>query len=1162
MLELITLPYARPRWSGLLRQLFEDYQENAVPQEIPVPENGLADSIHQLGVITIQGNHEGESLSLAVIEISARDTVELLRNRVGIRNFAARLLAPGTADGLLIATIQPGNDSWRFTFVHRETRFTPDGDLERVETPTRRFTYVLGPDESCRTPDSRFQLLARHRGSTTLAHVLDAFSVEKLSDEFFTTYKRHYADFCHHLIENSALAQVLGIDLTGLEGKERDRALKPLRDFVKKLLGRLVFLHFIQKKGWLGCPPLSGTDAALPQESMPWTGGSSDFLREMFQSALPAEQENFHSSRLVPLFFQTLNAPDRAGLVFPITGNRVPYLNGGLFEPDFPGVEAVDFPAPLFAALLEFFRQYHFTIDENDPEDHEIGIDPEMLGRIFENLLEDNKDKGAYYTPKPVVQYMCQQSLIHALTGRYASDADAAAEIERLVRLKEPVNALANSWLARHATELSAHLNDLRICDPAIGSGAFPIGLLQEIYWTKLTLNPSLDRAHAKRGIIQHCIHGVDLDAGAVEIARLRFWLALIVEENVPTPLPNLDYQIMQGNSLLESFRGERLDDLDQPIRYGVRVLGKDQHELDLGTGGQIELTVEEDTTAPARRNLAALRESYYACHEPAEKARLRHEIDAAVLRAIDARLARRREELENSLAIRRAEELKKRRANPRYTTPAAAQRKIDKNQAELDALGITTADLHALLEDPRKERPFFLWHLWFRQILAEAPEGRGGFDIVIANPPYVRHEAIKDQKPALKAEGYECYSGTADLYVYFYEQALRKLTPGGVLCFITSNSLLNSDFGLPLRNYFLERTRILTLLDFAEAPVFNAVTEPVIVAAIRGTRSEDDRVTVLKWNENWPIENVSGQVAVHGIEMPQTSLSPEVWRLESREVLALLAKLRSAGEALGDLVGDRFYYGIKTGCNEAYIISHADRRLLIEEHASSEQLIQPFLRGKDIKKWEPEYSQQHLIRIESSANVRHSWSGLPLVEAEQAFSTEFPAIHRWLNGFRPKLMARDDHGTYFWELRSCAYWAEFAAPKIVYQEINRTDVFAFDDQGYLANNKIFILPGASKYMLALMNSRVGIWFIHAFSGVPFGGFLALQTPIMSAFPIPAATPTEQATLTTLVDSILAAKRMGDEATVKELEAQIDRHVFRLYGLTPEEIALVRGASA
>jgi hypothetical protein len=331
MLALITLHYTRNRWSALLRQLFEQYEEREVPLDIPVPEHSLADSIHQLGVVTIRGHQEGETVSLGVIEIVASDAVALLRNRVGIRNLAARLLAPGTADGLLVATTQPGNDAWRFTFIHRETRFTPEGDYELVETPTRRFTYVLGPNESCRTPDSRFQLLARQRGSTTLAQVLDAFSVEKLSEEFFVGYREHYKQFCNHLIEaTDAPQQVFGIRLDTLAAADREHALKPLRDFVKKLLGRLVFLHFIQKKGWLGCPALSAGDAALPQTSMPWTGGSQDFLRQLFLATPPDEDARFYSRRLVPLFFETLNEPDRPGLKFKLTGTRIPYLNGGL----------------------------------------------------------------------------------------------------------------------------------------------------------------------------------------------------------------------------------------------------------------------------------------------------------------------------------------------------------------------------------------------------------------------------------------------------------------------------------------------------------------------------------------------------------------------------------------------------------------------------------------------------------------------------------------------------------------------------------------------------------------------------------------------------------------------------------------------------------------
>jgi hypothetical protein len=328
---------------------------------------------------------------------------------------------------------------------------------------------------------------------------------------------------------------------------------------------------------------------------------------------------------------------------------------------------------------------------------------------------------------------MCQRSLIHYLRAQFPDDSEATSEIERLIRGKDPIDPRdTRSWIPRNAQRLDKLLDSAKICDPAIGSGAFPMGLLQEIYWTKLTLHPGANRAATKRAIIQHSIHGVDIDAGAVEIARLRCWLALIVDEDVPLPLPNLDYQIMQGNSLLESFEGEPLHDLDQPMRLGVRrVLGSDQHELDL-KAGQVELSEEDATTANSRQNLADLRERHFACHDPVEKEQIRRKIDIAVLHALDARLDRRREEIEHSLAIRHAEEEKKKRENKRYQTSAAVEKKLAQDQSEFDSLESKRARLHALLDDPKAERPFFLWHFWFCEIFA-----RGGFDIMIANPPY-----------------------------------------------------------------------------------------------------------------------------------------------------------------------------------------------------------------------------------------------------------------------------------------------------------------------------------------------------------------------------------------------------------------------------------------
>jgi len=275
----------------------------------------------------------------------------------------------------------------------------------------------------------------------TLEDIERAFSVERLNKDFFKRYREFYERFTTHLLSSekaAATRTAFGIAVLA-DAKEQEKADKPVRDFAKKLLGRLVFLHFLQKKRWLGCRAGS-TD---------WTGGEADFIAAFFEKAKAAgEGDRFHSKYLTPLFFQALNTPDRKGDLFPLTGSRLPYLNGGLFEEDAPALRALDFPPLLFEELLGFFAEYHFTIDENDPEDHEVGIDPEMLGHIFENLLEDNKDKGAFYTPKAIVQYMARESLRHYLETHLGPDPEIGIPLlshSQVVRFERIVKELTNS---------------------------------------------------------------------------------------------------------------------------------------------------------------------------------------------------------------------------------------------------------------------------------------------------------------------------------------------------------------------------------------------------------------------------------------------------------------------------------------------------------------------------------------------------------------------------------------------------------------------------------------------------------------------------------------------------------------------------------------------
>jgi hypothetical protein len=298
------------------------------------------------------------------------------------------------------------------------------------------------------------------------------------------------------------------------------------------------------------------------------------------------------------LFYNTLNKKrvddifQCAGLNANVNFSKVPYLNGGLFDSDEDISCKIDFPESYFQELFDFFGQYNFTIDENDPNDHEVGIDPEMLGHIFENLLEDNKDKGAFYTPKVIVQYMCQESIIEYLNTKIneIENPDVKSAIENLIR-----NKLTEMCSDLDLVQpISKALYDVKICDPAIGSGAFPMGILNVIYSAIEELYHILPDSVAeiwnisdtewqphlvKKNIIQHSIYGVDLESGAVDIARLRFWLALVVDETEPLPLPNLDYKIMQGNSLLESFEGIDLSQIGNASAY-EEVYETDQIDL------------------------------------------------------------------------------------------------------------------------------------------------------------------------------------------------------------------------------------------------------------------------------------------------------------------------------------------------------------------------------------------------------------------------------------------------------------------------------------------------------------------------------------------------------------------------------------------------------
>ena len=493
------------------------------------------------------------SFPITFADIELQDNVALKRSRVNIQN-CVRKVMENDSNALIFFHFTDNAKEWRVSYVNK-------ADSLKNSTSAKRYTYLCGPEHSCRTIAERFSTL---EGLSTIKdeNMLEAFAVAPLSDDFFNEYRKHYADLVEYISGKRFIKKggKFVEEKTKKAASEFANAFngddKAVRDFVKKMMGRLVFLQFLQKKGWLGVP-----------KNAKWGTGDKNFIYNLFTNADVSVKNDFLEQALEPLFFKSLNCDRGVEAIAPkavcsIYGSeiRIPYLNGGLFEEDELDKKRVKFKKEHFESIFEFFNQYNFTIDETDTDDIEIGVDPEMLGKIFENLLEDNKDKGAFYTPKEIVQYMCRESLIAYLETETVKPDETATKdkIRNFV-----LNHDATSFSEKEKADILKALIDVKICDPAVGSGAFPMGMLNELLsCTQILTGEAKTRVELKKHIVKNNIYGVDIEKGAVDIARLRFWLAIIVDEEEPLPLPNLDYKIMQGNSLLESFEGEDLSNM------------------------------------------------------------------------------------------------------------------------------------------------------------------------------------------------------------------------------------------------------------------------------------------------------------------------------------------------------------------------------------------------------------------------------------------------------------------------------------------------------------------------------------------------------------------------------------------------------------------------
>lgn len=792
------------------------------------------------GSITLEDNTE-----ITCYQISLQPKVRIEQSKVAIQRYVRKLLTAGQAALVNFVPSPSPSDragarsAWRLTLIAKDSELTEEGIKEK-NTHAKRYTYLLGPNETGKTAAERFETLSIEREITFQA-LINAFSVEKLSKAFFDEYTLHYENFIRHLNATAFKKTVFRSDE------------KAIRDFTKKLLGRIVFLYFVQKKGWLGASDTNYKD------------GMTDFMKSFFKSS--GGDETFYSSWLTVLFFETLNQ-QRTNDDFKMPDGKklkVPFLNGGLFDKEEHDEYLITFKPKLFhnsnyedviltknnsanaRGFLDFLNAFNFTVYEDSPDEHTVAVDPEMLGHIFENLLEDNKDKGAFYTPKEIVHYMCQESLIEYLTTHLSKEyivykqigneqieifgndtrqgqlkmaehlGDKALnrdDVAYVVKHKE-VSQLTKAQLKR----IDQLLDTVKICDPAIGSGAFPMGLLQEIFAIKEVIAYELYHpsplgegtgvrwkpAEVKENIIQKSIYGVDIEKGAVDIARLRFWLSLVVDEDKPRALPNLDYKIVVGDSLVSKYENEIIEidwDIKTKNASGVEKIITDQ---------QVKLHLLQSRQA-----------LYFGAHGNKEK--LKKEIELLKAKVLTNQLTLTKTSFQQS--------------NPVLGGYAPTAKEILKNTQDKLILSGYDKTLKRLGNfDGDSVLDFFDWKLNFPEVLNERLNKEPGFDIVIANPPYVDVKSLPSDLVKVLFQKFSTTENRINLYSIFIEQGWNLTNINGNLCYINPNSLLLNSSYKKVRKLLVKN--LCKIIKLPDNIFINAIVETIIIQAQKASTSE-----------------------------------------------------------------------------------------------------------------------------------------------------------------------------------------------------------------------------------------------------------------------------------------------------------------------------------
>ena len=1022
--QILKSEYNHKNFVTFLNELLTDIKLFAPELYNPVRDkfSYYVDGYYHIGYYSFE---ENQKILLLSVCLKKGKTVKSLRSVQ--KNFVKKLIENSNCLGALVAFYTKDESyKWRFSFIRLDYEFSK-GNISEKLISAKRYSYLVGKGEPSATAiqmlfpiyENNFKKFSPsiYGEKITIDQLEEAFSVDKLTNEFFNKYKEKYFELKEYLDTNTDF--------------------KIAEKFAKKLLSQIIFLYFLQKKGLLGVA-----------NSEPWGTGSKDFMRKIYNDSVK-KGKNFFDDYLEPLFYNGLNKYRGENAFYAPLSCRIPFLNDRLFE-EFENYDwrnnNFNIPNEFFSntdkkGLLDIFDCYNFTMNEDEPREREVAIDPEMLGKVFEKLLDvkDRKSKGAFYTPSEIIHYMCQETLINYLSTKsriseeairnfilYGEDLrdEDTVKTKKIEGAKYPVIDKERYLLisdeifsfkknVNRLKELDNLLVNVKIADLAVGSGAFPVCILNEIVKIRSVLTDYLAiemKEHQKREFIQanhrtnydlkletikNCIFACDIDPNAVEIAKLRLGLSIVIDDDIltkekqegderfninsnPRPLPNLDCNIICGNSLV------------------------------------------------------------------------------------------------------------------------------------------------------------IPWKSFFPKVFKD----NGGFDIVIGNPPYLQLQIMHEEADKLQNMGFKTFERTGDIYCLFYEKGYNLLSPNGFLCFITSNKWMKAVYGKSLRNFFVKNTNPVQLLDFVGSNIFENATVDVNILLLG--KSENRRNTKVCLLDSNCRKNIS-LFFKHNNSNMDFKLD-ENWVILSPIEQEIKKKIESVGISLKDW-DISIYRGILTGYNEAFIISSEKKDELIAEDPKSVEIIQPILRGRDIKRYVYDFPDMWLINTHNGIKSQN----IPPVNIEK-----YPAIKKHLDNYYDNLVKRQDKGNTPYNLRNCVYMRDFYRQKIVYRQVSLEMNACIVENNIFVNDKCYFITGLHLiYLLSIFNSKLFNKIILRSANTTGGK----GSNFLSKINIPLPNQNIEQEFIKLYNLRFSE---NSNYSSSQIDSCVDEIVYKLYDLTKEEIEYLK----